>query len=51
MPPKFETFGGAMNIATGVTRRSFVKAGGALFVSLALPRGLLAKTDSGHFPL
>ena len=46
MPPKFETFGVAVNIATGLTRRGFVKAGGALFVSLALPRALSAKTDT-----
>ncbi len=50
MPPTFETFGGTVNIATSITRRSFVKAGGALFVSIAMPRGLSAKTDNGHFP-
>jgi nicotinate dehydrogenase subunit B len=48
MPPKPEIFSGA--VATGITRRSFVKAGGALFVSLAMPRGLYAKADDGHFP-
>ena len=54
MPPKFaipDESGGEAEIATAITRRSFVKAGGALFVSLALPRGLFAKTDDGHFPL
>src|SRR5450631_351077 len=54
MPPKFaipDESGGVAEIATAITRRGFVKAGGALFVSLAMPRGLFAKTDSGHFPL
>jgi nicotinate dehydrogenase subunit B len=52
MPPKPETFesGYAVGMTTAVTRRSFVKAGGALFVSLAMPRGLSAGTDNGHFP-
>jgi nicotinate dehydrogenase subunit B len=45
MPPKPETF------TTTLTRRSFVKAGGALFVSLAIPRGLYADTAQGGTPL
>src|SRR5271167_3029573 len=40
MPPKPETF------TTTLTRRSFVKAGGALFVSLGLPRGLSAESHA-----
>jgi nicotinate dehydrogenase subunit B len=53
MPPKPENFGkfSGADTATALTRRSFVKAGGALFVSLALPRGLCAKTDNGHLHL
>jgi CO/xanthine dehydrogenase Mo-binding subunit len=42
MPPKPNTFG--VSIPTDLTRRSFVKAGGALFVSLGLPKGLSAAT-------
>ncbi len=51
MLPKPETFLASSAVATGLTRRSFVKAGGALFVSLAMPRGLYAKTDDGHIPV
>ena len=42
MPPKPNTFG--VSIPTDLTRRRFVKAGGALFVSLGLPKGLSAAT-------
>src|SRR5579859_6604284 len=48
MPPKFAMSGQPSHgaeIATVITRRSFVKAGGALFVSLALPRSLFAAAD------
>src|SRR6202162_6642558 len=52
MPPKPENFesGYTAGMTTALTRRSFVKAGGALFVSLALPPGLCAKADNGHLP-
>ena len=39
MPPKLET------VTPALTRRSFVKAGGALFVSLGLPRALSATVN------
>ncbi len=48
MPPKFAIPGESScvaEIATAITRRGFMKAGGALFVSLAVPRSLLAAGD------
>jgi nicotinate dehydrogenase subunit B len=38
---------GASSLLPPVTRRGFVKGGGALFVSLALPGGLFALTKAG----
>jgi hypothetical protein len=32
----------ASSLIPGITRRGFVKAGGALFVSLSLPGGVIA---------
>ena len=40
-----------MGMTSALTRRGFVKAGGALFVSLALPRGLSARASESRTPL
>src|SRR6201995_3858436 len=48
MPPKFaiaDESSCAAEMATAITRRGFMKAGGALFVSLALPKSLFAAAD------
>jgi CO/xanthine dehydrogenase Mo-binding subunit len=50
MTVKTETSGDS-TITTAITRRGFVKMGGALFVSLAVPVGFAANAADGQTPL